>query len=244
MTKFAFTSLFLRIIETGRLDKSLLLKRPLLAMHQASRDINYTTPLETSDGKSITAPQHQKAIAARCIELAEEIDVPEREKQAAYDVYAITDHQDRIGKGRGSGKDWRYLMDRLDSPVKHTSLAKLAGAPRWITRENIEVVARDLRYNDLNGPAALYWQKTNERTGLMPGFDPDSLRKELKTPPPTRAAARARLFDDPDIHYMDWDCALNEQVELKVRLADPFNPELPQRYLGKLATQVAPPVIE
>lgn len=217
---FAATSLVLRMVEqqerigTERLNK-LELADPVLAAYLFSSDLSLNRTVETTQGSRLSLINIQEELATIAIELSNVIELPEDEKEAAHLWLNIVE---QLKKSSPHEAKYGELLKTTDVAAKHFYLMSKHTAEEISTNNN----------NVLN--ESLAWDRTLPEGGGMKWWRhfPSPIKQEdvdtlVSEAPPTRAAIRALLINDPavEITSMNW-----AQVEVKgrgkIKLRDPY----------------------
>ncbi len=195
--KVGSTALWFAAVEDGAVPTLRNLAHPVEAMKIVSRDLTLTTPLELSDGSTMTALEIQREIF---------------ETSAAY---ADSHGLDAVGEesGRRIIAVWDDVLSTLESDPALAAdrldwVAKLRLIEGFADRHGLEpghprLAALALQYHDLRPDRCLA-----RRVGLVTLADPDAVRTAVTEPPSsTRAYFRGRCLSKfaSDIVAANWD---------------------------------------
>jgi proteasome accessory factor A len=194
--KVGTTALVLKLIEDGRAP-DLVIRNPVGAIHDVSRDVSLTHGLTMADGRRITALQiQQEYLAAARVYVEREDDTAEHR--------AVIERWERVLEGLAA--DPMTLAGQLDW------VAKLRVLEGYRERDGIawsdpKLRAIDLQYHDVRRSKGLYHRL--EATGKVERLTTDDEvdRAVMEPPQDTRAYFRGRCIAKyPDaIAAASWD---------------------------------------
>jgi hypothetical protein len=178
--RVATTLLVLDAIEAGAMPPVPMLRRPLRALHQISRDPTLTTKVALRDGKRMTALEIQRWYFDACRRFVEGVANPPQEALAVLHRWA--DVLDRLEMDRPSlvGRlDWvtkEYLLNQAGADLSHEARKKI-----------------DLRYHELSPEG--YFNKLREAGQTTTLATETEIQQAMRLPPPSSPAlTRARYI--------------------------------------------------
>jgi hypothetical protein len=186
-TKFAMTSLVLRLLEHGVFPKDCVIDRGVdlqMIAGAAAQDPRRTTPNRTA---ILTPIDHQRRIATAAVEFANNHKVPDEERQAAQDVLALCDS---LSQPLPLAVVAEQLADRVDWAAKLTYLRRQVGV-RGVHLDDVN--ARTLRAvkGDLEWEAlGITSPSSRHYTAVGNVADTLAVNAALVQPPATRAQLR------------------------------------------------------
>jgi len=201
--KVGTTSLVLSMIEAGHLDDSMLLARPVTALHEVSHDPSLKHLVELADGRRLTALQIQTEYCEQARKF-----VADR-----YGADADAETLDVLAR-------WESVLDRLaDDPVRCADeldwVAKYVLLQGFRDRDGLDwsapkLQAVDLQYSDVRPEKGLYHRLV--RAGRMKRLLADALVETAVGEPPedTRAYFRGeclRRYAD-QVVAASWDSVI------------------------------------
>lgn len=212
--KVGTTALILRLLEDDLVPNHVILKSPLIALRQVSRDETYSWPVDLQEGRAIGAIELQRVYLA------------------AAQAYRGTDAQ----------TDWvlaeweRILNDLEKDPMRCGDridwVAKKLIIEEYRASENLQWDADalhsiDLEYHNINPDQSLFyaWQemgKTERRISNL-----DIVDSATEPPGNTRALGRAKLISQilakkgPQNYAIDWSGVAPERSKY-IDMPDPF----------------------
>ncbi len=212
--KVGTTALVLSLIERKIFPKDVLLKDPVWALKQISRDPEFSWIVERHSGGTISAIDVQR----RYLELAHKhLGDQDEESRWVLDAWETTlDDLERDPMSLADRVDWvakRYLLEAF------REAENLSWDDPWLQ-------SLDLEYHNIDIDRGLYYDL--ERRGTMQRTLTDKqIARAMETPPQdTRARARAevvRKLTEHQVRYIvDWDQIYLEN-ERTLNLRDPFD---------------------
>jgi proteasome accessory factor A len=192
--KVGTAALVLHLIEAGRLDNDLRLRRAVPAMQQVSRDLDCAALLELADGRRMTAIDIQEAYLLACTKWVAEQEDGRDQTTAAM----ITEWADILQR-------WQQTLDALRADPMQLAdqldwVAKLKLLRSYRDRDDLDwgsakLSLIDLQYADVDPRRSLYAALVAR--GKMRRLVDDDLVTTARTTPPddTRAYFRGRVMD-------------------------------------------------
>lgn len=209
-TKFAMTSLVLRLVEHGAFPEDALLYDDD-CVNRAAR----LTGIHPNKAFGITgAPRngtsHQRRIAQAGLDFAEANEIPAEEVAAALDVLTVCDQVAHLADDPTALEP---LAERVDWAAKFMYIKRTLGTSSCnfaaYQSRIMQAVQHDLLWEALgeNGPSGKHYTKTGNVA------DPAALERARMTPPATRAAYRTEQLKDMDregilgiVDGVHWTC--------------------------------------
>ncbi len=195
--------LVLAMIESGRSNPGLILEDPLSALHEWSRDPDLRVRCKLSDGRIVTAVEHQLLFLQE-VKSFVETDACAASVPDAADIVAVW--QDTLVKLEK--RDFEALSGRLDWVLKRGLIERAIGERPELTWDSPAIKHLDLMYGNLDERMGLYW--ACERSGVVERLvSDDEIERFVCNPPEdTRAWMRAMLLRKAGadaIEAVDWD---------------------------------------
>jgi proteasome accessory factor A len=226
---FAATSLVLRMIEheekirkMEKIDnvrlRDLALIEPAIAARCISRDLSLRETVKTLDGKRMTAIDIQEALATIALQLADVVELPSDEVEAAGLWLDICDDLRASNPAKG---EWGGLRTQLDVAAKHRALLRKYPA-KDLYSDNRKAMADTLAWDRVlpAGGALQWWPNFSSPVSQ------DAIDSFVYNPPQTRAMIRAKYINQKraELQSMDWAvlCARDEVISL----FDPYQTKL------------------
>ncbi|MGB4767843.1 MAG: proteasome accessory factor PafA2 family protein [Candidatus Saccharimonas sp.] len=191
-TKFAMTSLVLRLIEHNAFPRDAIFSsRKFL---QAAAERASTNPLAVLiglHGRGENALSHQAAIASAGMRFADKYDIPKEEYQAAKDVLEVSRSFTPYSSMMHSAEQ---LADRVDWAAKLVYIRNQLGLTSTlladITTNSLPAVQYDLLWEAMGygAPSTRHYTRTGNVT------KPKRISQALDTTPNTRARVRTQLL--------------------------------------------------
>ena len=206
--KVGTAALVLAVIESGGLDRSLRLLRPVSAMQTVSHDPGCTVLLELADGRKMTAIDLQQAYLDACLVWQDGPGGEVAPAQRAENADLLRRWQQVLDQLR---RDPTELADQLDW------VAKLALLESYRARDGLgwgaaKLSLIDLQYADVSPKRSLYAALVAR--GKMRRLLDDSEIELARTGPPndTRAYFRGRVMEKfaPAVVAASWDSVIFE----------------------------------
>jgi proteasome accessory factor A len=177
--RVATTALVLDAIEGGAIARPPLLRRPLRALHQISRDPTLRTAVTLRGGGRMTALEIQRWYLEACRRFVEQAaDAPPEAREV---LRRWGDVLDRLDTDRWS------LVGRLDWVTKQYLLDRAGAGLSWAARKKI-----DLRYHELS-PAG-YFQRLQAAGQAAALVSEEEVEQAMRLPPPSSPALRRARY--------------------------------------------------
>lgn len=212
--KIGTTHLVLRLVEEGKLNRSLQLMNPVLALRQISRDESYQWRVQLSSGEMISAIDIQREHLELCQEYrgeSEDVDWILREWESVLE---------------GLEKDPLSLDDRLDWVAKR-KLVDMYRESEGLEWDDDALHSIDMEYHRIDPVGSLFdaWQE--ERKGPTLASEIDILDAMTIPPQNTRAKARGSkiqelLMNRSMAYAIDWSGIASGSGEV-AEYPDPFD---------------------
>lgn len=213
--KVGTTMLVIRLLEEGRVPDDVLIRQPLVALREISRDQGYRWEVERYAGGTIRAVDLQRLYLAAAQVY--------RGETAQTDW--ILDEWEAILDGLEN--DPMQLGDRVDWVAKRQILEQYIAEEQTDWADDA-LHSVDLEYHNLNPDLSLFhaWQEMGRTRRMVSKVD--IVTATTDPPSDTRAKARGRLVEQVMARKLrryafDWGAVQLGDLEY-VELPDPFNP--------------------
>ena len=196
------TNLVANLIESGW-DTPVVLRDPVRAIKQISRDASYKWLVDTQEGDTISGVDVQRAYLRGCREMAE------REENASA-AWILDEWESTLDV---LSRDPSELFDRVDWVAKKSLLDEFAESEGldW-TRDQEFLQSLDLQYHNVDLDESLYYGLA--QSGAMQVLvDEAEIEAAVTTAPPTRACLRGLLVERfaEKIKAISWGAVLFEE---------------------------------